>query len=380
MVPRVAEVLRLRNGSAVTALRMTVLVLLPFALQAQDTTQAYPWRLSYFPYLTASPNDGVMAMGRVLFFRQSRWDDRVSLHSSVAIEGGYSTKDSWVARVRGDFPRIADGWRLQAILQANRTSDYLPGAGTQPIPANERLASLEVSRKLGGPFLFAMRGEMSHVDLASAGLQLSENDTRVRLAIVVDQRDREYDTRSGTLIQGGVLIGSSGNRTDGGSFTIEYGTAAAWATLSPKTRVTGRVAARFGRFLGSEASRMIPAWEDEFLVVGGPESNRGVPIAAETNDCVALVSGEVRHDVKVFPGGAFSVVGFVDGGQASDCGRHTVSVALRTQGLSARTTGNWIFSPGVGISLRLLRNAILTATVAHAQGATRVYVSSGWSW
>jgi len=35
---------------------------------------------------------------------------------------------------------------------------------------------------------------------------------------------------------------------------------------------------------------------------------------------------------------------------------------------------------GGGIAIRLLRNAILTATVGVAQSKARVYVSSGWSW
>ena len=94
--------------------------------RATDTTQAYPWRLSYFPYVTASPNDGVMAMGRVVLFRQSRWDDR-GRYGRSALEGGYSTKDAWLARARGTFPRLATGWRLQAIAQAGKDAELLPG-------------------------------------------------------------------------------------------------------------------------------------------------------------------------------------------------------------------------------------------------------------
>ena len=66
------------------ALRVLILCAACSRAYAQDTTGVYPWHLSYFPYITASPNDGVMGLGRVVLFRQSRWDDRVSLHDEVA--------------------------------------------------------------------------------------------------------------------------------------------------------------------------------------------------------------------------------------------------------------------------------------------------------
>ena len=160
---------------------LVCLVLLQFmaaAAHAQDTTQTYPWRLSYFPYLTASPNDGVMAMGRIVVFRQSRWNDRVSLADEVAVEGGYSTKDSWLARVRGDFPRLAPGWRLQVVAQAERTVEEYEGDGDQvSISALRQFVAAEVSRTLGGPFLLAVRGEASHVGIPATGAVTSPRRT-----------------------------------------------------------------------------------------------------------------------------------------------------------------------------------------------------------
>ncbi len=353
-------------------------------LIAQDTTQVYPWRLSYFPYLTASPNDGVMAMGRIVFFRQSRWNDRVSLHDEVAVEGGYSTKDSWLARVRGDFPRLGDGWRLQVVAQAGREAQY-EGDAVDSISALRQFVAAEVSRTLGGPFILAVRGEASHIGVPAASSAVTETDVRGRIALVVDQRDHEYDTRSGSLIQGGIFFGSPSGTSQ--AYTGEYGMASGWLPLSDRTRLTARVAARLSNHLGIDASRIIPAWEDDVLVTGGPESNRALPIATRVNDCAYLASAELRHDVRVFPGGAITVLAFVDGSATDNCGRDNVSVGAPNDtlpGLSTTTAvhedAGWIWCPGVGVSLRLLRNAILTATIARALGATRIYVSSGWSW
>lgn len=139
-----------------------------------------------------------------------------------------------------------------------------------------------------------------------------------------------------------------------------------------------------------DAMRSMPAWEDDFVVVGGPESNRALTIGAGWNRNVDLASAEIRHDLFTFPGGAIAVLGFVDGGQ-STCDCTTLSAGSRAaptaqQPAYALTTGSgslpggWVVGPGVGIALRLLRNATLIATVGHAEGATRFYLSSGWSW
>lgn len=346
---------------------------LAMRLSAQDTAQAYPWRLSYFPYVTASPNDGVMAMGRAVLFRQSRWDDRVSVRDQVAVEGGYSTKDSWLLRARGDFPRLADGWRVQAIAQAEGNSGYF--ADYELVKhATRQLVAAEITRNVQGPLSIAVRGELSHLAIdylvvgAASG---TETDVRGRIALVLDLRDREYDTRRGALLQAGVLLGSADNGYHGG-----YGLASGWVALSPTTRATARVGARLlSEYSGHpiDAGRLVPGWEDEFIAGGGPESNRALREGAKTDQRMLLASAEIRHDVFTFPGGAVGVIAFVDGSRVYNS--FTIPNAP-TGGLF----DNWTFGPGGGVALRLLRNAVLTATIARADGATRIYVSSGWSW
>ena len=347
-------------------------------LAAQDTTATYPRHLSYFPYLTVSPNDGTMGIARVVWFRQSRWDDRVSFHDQLAVEAGYSTRDAWLVRVRADAPQLAPGWRLQATAEAARQRNYFAADDR----ATRESGSVEVSRALGHHLLVALRGEGVHltVDLTDPEIgavpditpSVSETDFRGRLALIYDARDREYDSRRGLLVQAGALSGSAGS-----GYAGLYGVFAFWIPVNERLRLTTREGFRYLDGFTVDAARFAPAWEDEFTVGGGPHSNRALPVGANTGRDVQFASAEARYDLKVFPGGAVALLAFVDGSRTS----RDVAAAQPVQQLAAPAdVGRWIVGAGGGLAVRLLRNAVLTATVGRAQHATRVYVSSGWSW
>lgn len=366
------------RGVRFVALAAAVLAITASAAAAQDTTQAYPWRLSYFPYVTASPNDGLMPMGRVVWFQASRWDARTSVDRQVAVEGGYSTKDAWLVRVQGDFPRLAPGWRLQAIGEAARLPNYIIGSAVAN-RATRELGAIDVSRVLSRHWLLALRGEAMHVEIPvvdgnPGGSIIKETDVRGRLAVIYDNRNREYDTRSGYLFQGGVLGGSAGT-----GYAGMYFTAGIWISMNERTRVMARGGFRFFEETTIDAVRIIPAWENEFVAGGGPESNRALPTGAGASRKVDFESVELRHDLLVFPAGAVAVLAFVDdsrvGGGDPPIPIATYDGVSSTNSPVANTVG-----VGGGIAIRLLRNAVLTATAGVAHGKARVYVSSGWSW
>ncbi|MGH7582411.1 MAG: hypothetical protein ACREL5_04195 [Gemmatimonadales bacterium] len=354
---------------------MTIAALLSFSLLsfsplfAQDTTQTYPWRLSWFPYPLASPNDGLMGLARAVWFRQSRWDDRVSIADQVAIDAGYSTKDAWLARVQGDFPRLAPGWRLQAFAEAAGLPHYLPG-NILGEKATREIAGFDVTRTLHGRLYLALRAEAMHVRIPvdSNGQEITtsgattETDIRGRLALIYDARDREYDTRSGFLFQGGPIAGSADNGY-GGFYLL----ASVWLPLGERTRLLVRTGGRNAEDGRIDASRIVPAWEDEFVAGGGPESNRGLPVAAEAHANTYMSSIELRHDLKVFPGGALAVIAFVD-------------ATSNTDTPSGNPFKDVTPAPGLGVSLRLLRAAAFTVTAARAEGHVRIYAYTGWSW
>jgi hypothetical protein len=380
----------------------TACVAIPIAARAQDTTQANPWRMSDFPYVTASPNDGVMGVARAVWFRQSRYDSRVSVADQVAVDAGYSTRDAWLARARGDFPRLAPGWRLQVIVDALSTPELevIDGSGVE---AARQSATAEVTREISGPLLLAVRGAVAHIgarfyDIGGAvddsRPRNYETDWHVRLAAIFDRRDREYDTRRGVLLQTGVLAGHFRDSyrsalLDDASYTGWYGTAAGWLPIGAATRITTRVGARAlsaGADNGLEAERVIPEWEDDVAALGGPESNRGLPIGAVQGRGVLLAGAEIRRDVVSFPGGAIALLAFVDGGRTfadNSCDREqglSPDPGCGESGALRITLSGWTVAPGAGVALRLLRNAVLVASVARAEHATRIYVSSGWSW
>ncbi len=384
-------------------LGMTAGLLVPVAVRAQDTTTTYPWRLSYFPYVLASPNDGVIGVARAVWFRQSRWDARVPVAAQVSIDAGYSTKDAWLARVEGDFPQLAPGWRLQAEAEARSTPDFAT-VDLDDVAADRQVFAVEVTRHLAGPVMLALRGGMSHTaalfyspgaNADLSGPRNSETDWHGRLALIVDRRDREYDTRHGALVQAGVLAGHFGDTyrglsLDDDDYTGWYALAAGWLPLSARTRVTARIGARAlsaGAFNGFEAERTLPAWEDDITVFGGAESNRGLPEAAVMGRGVLLASAELRHDVVTVPAASLALIAFADAGRvfvdnACDVARSRADppIYCGSSGTLRLTLDGWTVAPGVGVALRLLRDAVLEATVARAEHATRIYVSSGWSW
>ncbi|HEY4100614.1 MAG TPA: hypothetical protein VGM20_07035 [Gemmatimonadales bacterium] len=355
-----------------------------------DSTASYPWRLSYFPYVTAEPNDGVMAMGRVVWFQQSRWNARTSVDRQVAIEGGYSTRDMWLLRLRADMPHLATGWRAQVIAQADRETYSRADAGftgmSTFVRAHRSFGSVEITRRIAGPVAIAARGEVVRVSAPDEGDEVtsagSASDSRIRVGVVADLRDREYDTERGALLQGGMLGGSAA-----GGYHGFYLLGAFWIPATSSMVITGRGGYRV--VSGSDgvpvdAWRTIPAWEDEIVAGGGFESNRALPTGDLTGSKVTLGTAEIRQRIATFPGGGLSVLGFVDGSRTPPLGVTLTQVGIPGQVAALRTSGgaleDWVVGAGGGIALRLLRSAVLTATVGRAQHATRFYLQSGWSW
>ncbi len=378
---------------------------------AQDVTQVdVPWRLSYFPYVTANPNDGVMAMYRAIAFRQAHFDDRVTLHDALSLEGGYATHKSWRVAVRGDFPRLADGWRGEFDGELYHTDRF--GNPDQPDSLTREYLGAELTRRLAGHLQVAVRGDVEHrrerlgfgvarVRYAAAqwdpscilppsgtsscfGAQVDQTDTRARVALVLDLRDREYDTRSGLLAQAGVFGGTAADGYRG-----YYALASGWASPGPNTTFTARAGLRDVSPTGAVGILVtMPAWEDEFTTLGGAQSDRALAVGEDVGRGVLLAGAEVRQAVYTSRFGALSVLAFVDGGRVfrdpTTCPQCANPLPNGTgdtsNGALDLTLRGWTVGAGGGVALRLLRNAILTLTAARARQQTRWYVSSGWAW
>lgn len=378
----------------------------PAHAQDADESRTWPpWRTSYFPYVTASPNDGVMGVARWITFRQADYDDRVSLRSAVAVEAGYSTRGSRLASVRADFPRAAAGWRVAAAVSASRDLHF--GSPDESLRRIRYNAWIDITRQLTGPLHFSFRfsddrskyaaelpviyarypgarlGECVYLapcNQDSGSYPIEQSDRQLRGALVLDLRDREYDPRRGALIEAGAFAGTAADGYHGG-----YAMGSGWLTPREGTRFTARAGLRALSSSGAIAAmHEIPAWERPITVLGGVSSHRALGEGEQVGRGVLLAGMEVRHDVMNFSAlGAFSVLGFVDGGRVfSDLS--PLADPDPTQpyhnGDLRLTVDDWTWGVGGGFSLRILRAAQLTMTVGRAEGRTRIYVGAGTAW
>lgn len=372
---------------------------------AQDADESRtwpPWRTSYFPYVTASPNDGVMGVARWITFRQADYDDRVSLRSAVAVEAGYSTRGSRFASVRADLPRVAEGWRVAGSARAGKQVHFGVPDGdidrvrytvwgevtrrlTGPVQVAVRVAADRTALH-GNPFELGVRYPYLPIDGCVAAQQctgseaLRQNDVQFRGALVLDLRDREYDPRRGVLVEAGGFAGTAADGYHGA-----YAMGSGWLTPREGTRVTARAGLRAMSSSGAIAAlQEIPAWERPITVLGGISSHRALGEGEQVGRGVLLAGAEVRHDVMNFGAlGAFSVLGFVDGGRVfSDLSPLVDPDPTQPyqNGDLRLTFDDWTWGAGGGFSLRILRAAQLTMTVGRAEGRTRIYVGAGTAW
>lgn len=325
---------------------------------------AGPWRLSYFPYFTVSPNDGMMGVARAIVFRQAPWGGRQTLANSVAIEAGYSSRDAWLARATWANPRLADGWRLVAHGELAHQTHF--GDPDNNFERDMAVAWVDVTRHLGGPLHLAVRGGLREDDIGLPGSSFEESDTdaSVRSALVVDLRDREFEVNRGALLEGGVIAGSGGD-----GYTAAYTHLRGWYNPLHYLRFTGRFGWRQPVEGGSLASLTeFPGWEAPFDAVGGHRSHRGFGIGQLGGEGFTFAGAEARFDVlNVGEMGAFSVLAFVDAGKQLWVGAEPADES-------------WHTGVGGGVALRVLRAATLTITASGGDGETRWYVGSGWSW
>ncbi len=371
-------------------------------LSAQDAESGVPWRLSYFPYLQASPNDGVMGIARAIWFQQADWDARTSLRRSVALDAGYSTRDAWLARVTYADPTIATNWRAHAVVEAGREPRF--GDVRDPIARERLIARAEVTRRAYGPLQVAVQLTARHDRFEGTGEQLTrryplapreqlllptpnapaaiaQTDLIARGAIILDLRDREYEVNSGVLAELGLIAGSAGDGYQG-----VYGSVRGYASPRRGTRVTARAAFRsLTATQAVAAQHELPQWESPVTTFGGHGSHRGFGTGHFAGRGLLLGGLELRHDIlNMGDFGAITAIAFIDGGRTfADTATNALILTdgpIPPAGRLRLTTEDWEWGSGGGIALRVLRAATLTITASGGDGETRWYVGSGWSW
>ncbi len=361
---------------------------------AEDTTWTntdLPWSLSYFPYVTGLSNDGPLIAGRVRYWKPAAYEDLVTAKAALELNAGIGFRGSRFVTATATVPRLGDKWRLFGLVAAVREARFgFYGLGNETIeddaltgPDNKlyyrvrrrtyRL-NVDVTRHLQGPLHAALLGELVSARFTAPeeepslfaqtfGPGLDNKDASLRLALLFDTRDNEYNTRHGVLFEAGVQVA-----TGGGNYERVYGIARGWLTPRDGTTLAARVAG--SQLYGAptlDARFIIPGWERPVLVLGGNFSHRGLDLPRFAGQGVLFGNFEVRQEVFGFGDlGAIGVLGFVDAGRVFEQDRFR----LTTDGLKV--------GGGGGIAIRILRSTIFTFTVGRGPGGTNVDLNSGW--
>ncbi|HEX5820101.1 MAG TPA: BamA/TamA family outer membrane protein [Gemmatimonadales bacterium] len=365
----------------------------PLSAQGIERKEVEPgqWLTSYIPFIAAAPNDGPTIEFRAWHWKKAEWGDRVTNAVQLTGRAGWSPRGSWLAIGRLEWPRLADGWRLAAQVQATHDQRWgYYGLGNtidadrnletdaQPyynqVRRRRLLGYADVTRRLTGPLSasVAVYGTSANFDARPGPSYFREdfaeaftqNEASARLALVLDLRDREYDVRRGALIEGGYQVGVSAE-----TYGRWYGIARGWVSPTATTVLSARAfAANLTGTPTLESRLTLPAWERTMSTLGGEESHRGVPNGRFTGRGVIGTTVEVRQAVKDFEGfGAVGVLGFVDGGRVFETEPWTL------------TFDDWTVGGGGGIWLRVMQGNVLQFTAGFAEGESFLGFRTAWS-
>jgi outer membrane protein assembly factor BamA len=368
----------------------------PLALPPDDSVpeaRAPRWRTSWFPYLAGGANDSPVLSFRVRHWQPADYEARSTYTGAFNADAGIAPRGSRYIAASFKAPALWQDWRLSAIGVLERQArygyfglgndtPYDPDAVGDDDPFLYRLrrtryrASVEVTRRIRGPFQVALQAGVSQVRFTSlpgpsvfvsdfpAG-ELEQNDVAGRLALVYDTRDNEYNTHQGVLLEAGSQVGSGG---PGDGYTRQYAILRGWLPLREGTVVAARIAgAGMGGSPTLDARFNLPGWEREVPVLGGEYSHRGLDYGRLTGTGTLFGNLEVRHDLLPFGDlGAITLLAFVDAGRVFEGENFRL------------TTERMKVGGGGGIALRILRSSIFVFNYARGPDGGNFSVGNGW--
>ncbi len=360
--------------------------------QESDVDSEYqsPWRLSYFPFLSAGDNDGPLISMRVHYWQPAEYEARNTYTAAVDAAAGVTMRGGRYGLVQFQGPLRWPGWRVQGGALAERLvrfgyfglgndtekdSDLL----TEANPFLYRVRRIryrgeaEVTRRIHGPLQVALQGALEQVRFTTLpgpslfrqdfGEGIQETDATARLAVVYDTRDNEYNTRKGLLLEAGALAGS-GNDGYGRIYSILRG----YYPVREGTIVAARLAASgTGGTPTLNARYTLPGWERGLTVLGGEWSQRAFDTGRFAGEGTLFGNLEVRHDLLPLGDlGAITLFGFVDAGRVFE-------------GESFRlTTDDLHVGGGGGVAVRGLRSTIFVFNFAGGGDEFNFTMSTSW--
>ncbi len=373
------------------------LVVGPVALTAQQTTAAaaprndLPWKDSYFPYINGAPNDFPMFYGHFSYFKRADYEARSIFAANLSIDGGVGFHGSRALIATFNAPLLWPHWRLAAragTYRQGRLGYYGLGNSTKIDKAIQDTASdyyrvhrtrywvqAEVSREIVPRLFLAVNGGYlpSHFTTVSGpslfqtefGNDVTDTDLRGGVRLVYDGRNNDYDPRSGFCVEVGAMAGSGGD-----GYQRYGGLLGAWLPI-PITE--GTVLAGWlggSNITGSpplNARFEVPIWETEIPVLGGAQSNRGLPSQRFVGRGVLAARLEARQDIiNAGDFGALIVFLFADAGRVFESEPFKI------------TTEDMKLGGGGGLAIRLLRSTIITFNFAGGPEGFQFTAGANW--
>jgi hypothetical protein len=370
------------------------------ALAAQD--EGNPWRVSDFPYLMGDPTNGLLVIGHIQYAKEADYDARVPYDGYIGLEAAWGTRSSRYLTLKYRAPTQYKGWRLAADAGAVREGHFGyfgqgaggQGAGVDPDDASaDRVHRTryfgrgEVTRALrphlavsgaAGITYFRYQGiaagDQFHADFGDAAL--SGTDATGRVSLIFDTRRNELVPRSGLLLEAGLYAGSGKYETrtggtpsfTGSGYTGIYAHLRGWVAPLQSTVLSGRVAVRsLSKNAPLDARYVLPGWEREITVLGGPESQRGLIRGRYVGRGVLISSVDVRHTlIDVGDYGSINVLAFLDAGRVDDGAAKLSLSHLKVGG-------------GGGLGIKVIRSALLSINFATGPDGFTFSMANGWA-
>jgi hypothetical protein len=370
------------------------LLLIPALASAQriERKPAYPgqWLTSYIPFVATLPNDGPSIEFRARHWQMADYEDRVTHNIAWIGRAAWSPwGGSWLGSIGLSAPQLAPGWRLAGEVQAGRANRYgfyglgnVTDVNTDLDEADKYLyrvrrnlyaANLDLTRQLAGPVGISLMLQGANADFEAIGPSVFESqfgeslnqwEGSGRLALVLDLRDTEYDTRKGVLADVGFQLGYG----DGDDYRRWYGELRGWVPPTPTTVIAARA---FASDLSGTptlyAREVIPAWEQPFSVLGGEESQRALSYGRLTGTGVLGANIEVRQMIYGRQDlGGVGLVAFVDAGRAFEGEKLSL------------TFDDWTVGYGGGLVVKVLRGNIFVLTAGFSGDEHHIGFRTGW--
>jgi hypothetical protein len=358
-------------------------------LVAQDDDE-FPWKDSYYPYLTSQGRDFPLLMAHYEQRKAADYFARSAYAGKFSLDAGASLNGSRIAVAGFRAPLLWKNWRVVAQLGSIRDARFgFWGLGNSTVNDKSLVTSAQpflyrarrtryfgqaqVSRALGHDFSVALGAGVEHshfsalpgpsVFRATEGNEVTDTDVLGGMALVYDTRDNDFNTHQGLFIEADVSAGSGGQgygRFTGiarGYLPIREGTMVALRLLGSGTTGTPPLNAKFE----------VPAWENVIQILGGSTSHRGIDYQRLAGQHVLVANLEVRHNLlDLGDFGGITLLAFGDAGRVFE----GESFRLTTEGMKV--------GGGGGIALRILRNNIFSFNFAGGSEGFVFSLGSGW--